>query len=202
MLVIGGGVAGLCTALYLAREGADVLVVERDEAGMAASTANAGSLHVQLLSYDFDGETPTAARRSTRLPLGPRRIALWQEIAAEAGEDLGIRTEGGLMLVETAAEFAWARAKVAMERARGIESHLLGANELRRSRPIWPAFHRRRILPRRGPDRPAARHMRCAAWPRGPAPGCGEGVEVQAIARDGAGFAVTTAAARSAPGGW
>ncbi len=58
VVVIGGGLAGLCSALFMAGEGADVLVVERDEAGMAASTANAGSLHVQLLSYDFDEHTP------------------------------------------------------------------------------------------------------------------------------------------------
>ena len=58
VLVIGGGLAGLCTAYFLARDGADVLLVERDEAGMAASTANAGSLHVQLLSYDFTDDTP------------------------------------------------------------------------------------------------------------------------------------------------
>ncbi len=41
--VIGGGIAGLCTAYYLAQGGADVMIVERDEVGMAASTANAGS---------------------------------------------------------------------------------------------------------------------------------------------------------------
>ncbi|MFC7691105.1 FAD-dependent oxidoreductase [Paeniroseomonas aquatica] len=85
VLVVGGGAVGLSTALYLARDGADVLLVERGEAGMAASTANAGSLHVQLLTYDFDGQQRTGPALD-RLPLGPRSIALWREIAAEAGE--------------------------------------------------------------------------------------------------------------------
>ena len=57
-MIIGGGVAGLSTAYYLARGGADVLVLDRDEAAMAASTANAGSLHVQLQSADFGYDTP------------------------------------------------------------------------------------------------------------------------------------------------
>ena len=117
-------------------DGVDVLLVERDEAGMAASTANAGSLHVQLLSYDFTDETPDDGGQAAHtLPLAPRSIALWKEIAAEVGEDLGIRTEGGLMLAATPAEFEWLRRKSEMERRWGIESHVLGANELRTLAP-------------------------------------------------------------------
>ena len=134
--VLGGGLAGLCTALYLAQSGADVLVIERDELGMAASTANAGSLHVQLLSYDFNQETPEDGGPAAHtLPLAPRSIALWKEIGAAMGEDLGIRTAGGLMLAEDEASLAWLRRKSAMERRWGIESHVLGANELRTLAP-------------------------------------------------------------------
>jgi glycine/D-amino acid oxidase-like deaminating enzyme len=136
VLVMGGGLAGLCSAYYLARDGVDVLLAERDEAGMAASTANAGSLHVQLLSYDFTDETPEDGGQAAHtLPLAPRSIALWKEIAAEAGEDLGIRTEGGLMLAEDAESMEWLRRKSAMEQRWGIESHVLGANELRTLAP-------------------------------------------------------------------
>jgi glycine/D-amino acid oxidase-like deaminating enzyme len=134
--VLGGGLAGLCTAFYLAQGGADVLLIERDEVGMAASTANAGSLHVQLLSYDFGDHTPEDGGPAAHtLPLGPRSIALWKEIGAAVGEDLGIRTEGGLMLAEDEASLAWLRRKSLMERRWGIESHVLGANELRSLAP-------------------------------------------------------------------
>ncbi len=58
-----------------------------------------------------------------------------KEFAAEAGEDLGIRTEGGLMLAEDAESMDWLRRKSAMEQRWGIESHVLGANELRTLAP-------------------------------------------------------------------
>ncbi len=102
VVVIGGGIVGLATALYLARDGADVLVLDRGEPGMAASTANAGSLHVQLVPYVYAAGSggPMAAA----LPLGPASIALWRDLARDADEDLGLRVEGGLILAETAAE--------------------------------------------------------------------------------------------------
>jgi D-hydroxyproline dehydrogenase subunit alpha len=121
----------------------DVLVIERDEAGMAASTANAGSLHVQLLSYDFGEDGPEdGGPAGHMLPLAPQSIALWKEIAAEAGEDLGIQTEGGLMVADSEPAMRWLRKKSEMEQRLGIESHVLGANELRN---LAPAISERMI---------------------------------------------------------
>ncbi len=137
VLVIGGGIVGLATALYLASEGTDVLVAERAESfAMAASTANAGSLHVQLLAYDFSESGPSdGGPAASTLPLGPQAIALWKEIAAVAGESLGIVTEGGLTVAEDEGAMRWLAAKVAMENRHGIPSRLIGANELRALSP-------------------------------------------------------------------
>lgn len=196
VLVIGGGVLGLCTALHLAREGVDVLVADRSEPGLAASTANAGSLHVQLLSYDFGDKAEalgTAGPAAATLPLGPRSIALWREIAREAGESCGIRTEGGLMLAETEAEFAWLRAKTAVERGAGIETHLLGANELRDLAPyLAPRFLGAAFCPLEGQVDPLRGTAALLTLARRAGARVVGGVEVGAIARDGAGFAVTT----------
>ena len=41
--IVGGGLVGLFAALYLAREGADVVVFEAGDPGAEASGANAGS---------------------------------------------------------------------------------------------------------------------------------------------------------------
>ncbi|HWA78704.1 MAG TPA: FAD-dependent oxidoreductase [Acetobacteraceae bacterium] len=137
VLVIGGGIVGLATAFYLAREGMDVLIAERgQDFAMAASTANAGSLHVQLLAYDFSESGPhDGGPAAATLPLGPQSIALWKEIAAEAGETLGLVTEGGLMVAEDEGGMRWLAAKVAMENRHGIASRLIGADELRAIAP-------------------------------------------------------------------
>jgi glycine/D-amino acid oxidase-like deaminating enzyme len=192
--VIGAGVAGLSTAYFLARGGADVLLIDRDEAAMAASTANAGSLHVQLLSYDFDDDTPADGGPAAHtLPLAPRSIALWKQIAAAAGEDLGIRTEGGLMLAEDAAGIAWLRRKSAMERRCGIESHVLGSNELRK---LAPAVSDRMLgadfVPAEGYGDPLRGMM--ALLRQGQSHGARllRGAEVRAIERAGSIWTVTT----------
>jgi glycine/D-amino acid oxidase-like deaminating enzyme len=194
VVVIGGGLAGLCSAYYLAKDGADVLLVERDEAGMAASTANAGSLHVQLLSYDFNDQTPEDGGPAAHtLPLGPRSIALWKKIGAAAGEDLGIRTEGGLMLAEDAASLDWLRRKSAMERRWGIESHVLGANELR---SLAPALSARMIgadfVPAEGYGDPLRGTMAVLTLAQRHGARLLRGAEVRAIERDGVAWRVET----------
>ncbi len=192
--VLGGGLAGLCSAYWLAKEGADVLVIDRDEAGMAASTANAGSLHAQLLPYDFTDDTPSDGGQAAHtLPLSPRSIALWKEIAAEAGESLGIRTEGGLMVAQTDAELAWLRRKSAMERRWGTESHVLGANELRDLAPaLTEGLVGADFVPAEGYGDPlrgtlAVRRLALRHGAR-----LLNGAEVTAVARDGAGWRIST----------
>ncbi len=192
--VIGGGAVGLSTAYYLAQAGADVLLIDRDEAAMAASTANAGSLHVQLLSYDFDDATPADGGPAAHtLPLGPRSIALWKAIAAAAGEDLGLRTEGGLMLAEDAAGLDWLRRKSAMERRWGIESHILGSNELR---ALAPAVSDRMVgadfVPEEGYGDPLRGMMALLRLAQGAGTRLLRGAEVHAIERSASGWSLTT----------
>jgi glycine/D-amino acid oxidase-like deaminating enzyme len=142
LLVVGGGVVGLAIARAAAREGFATIVAERGEPGQGASSANAGSLHVQLHAYDSAGasEGPESAAAQI-LSLGPRSVALWRDIAREAGEALAIRTEGGLMLAETPEQLRALADKVAMERDFGVTSSLLGANELYATAPwLAPGF--------------------------------------------------------------
>jgi len=142
VLVVGGGVLGLCIATALARDGLGVLLADRGELGQGATTANAGSLHVQLHAYDSAGEAdgPESAAAQI-LSLGPASVALWRGIAADAGEALGIRTEGGIMLAETPEQMARLTAKVALERGFGVDSRMLGANELYAEAPyLRPGF--------------------------------------------------------------
>lgn len=136
VLVIGGGVLGACMAYYLSLAGQDVMVVDRDDLNLQASGANAGSLHVQLLSFDFgakaqEGGGPAAAT----LPLGPLSVRLWQEIERACGEELEIKITGGLMVADSEAGMRFLQSKVALERSYGIEAHMLDGAELRRLSP-------------------------------------------------------------------
>jgi glycine/D-amino acid oxidase-like deaminating enzyme len=194
VVVIGGGAVGLSTAYYLAKGGADVLLIDRDEAAMAASTANAGSLHVQLLSYDFNNDTPSDGGPAAHtLPLAPRSIALWKEIGVAAGEDLGIRTEGGLMLAEDEAALAWIRRKSEMERRWRIESHVLGSNELR---DLAPALSDRMVgadfVPAEGYGDPLRGMLALLQQAQASGVRLLRGAEVQAIERTGAAWTVMT----------
>jgi glycine/D-amino acid oxidase-like deaminating enzyme len=194
VLVIGGGLAGLCSAYFLASDGVDVLLAERDEAGMAASTANAGSLHVQLLSGDFTDETPEDGGPAAHtLPLAPRSIDLWKQFSLEAGEDLGIRTAGGLMLAADEAGLDWLRRKSALERRWGIESHVLGANELRTLAPaVSETMLGADFVPAEGYGDPLRGSLAVMQLAERRGARLLRGAEVQAIAREGAAWHVQT----------
>ena len=193
-VILGAGAAGLSTAYFLAQTGADVLIIDRDEAAMAASTANAGSLHVQLLSYDFTDDTPQDGGPAAHtLPLAPRSIQLWKQIAAEAHEDLGIRTEGGLMLAEDQAAMDWLRRKSKVEQQHGIESHILGSNELR---DLAPALSDRILgadfVPAEGYGDPLRGMMALLRLAQAHGARLLRGVEVQSIEPRATGWSITT----------
>jgi len=195
IVVIGGGSVGLSVAYFLAKDGADVLVIDRDEAGLAAATANAGSLHVQLLSYDFGhpGMPEDGGPAAHTMPLAPRSIALWKQIAAEAGESLGISTQGGLMLAATEADLGWLRAKAAMERRWDIESHLIGANELRDLAPtLAPDLLGAVFCPAEGRIDPLRGTMALSRLAQAHGARLLKGAEVTGIARVGAAWQVQT----------
>ncbi|MFL7903103.1 FAD-dependent oxidoreductase [Azospirillum argentinense] len=136
ILIVGGGVVGACLAYYLTQAGRDVLVVERGDTNLQASGANAGSLHVQLLSFDFGakaeaGGGPAAAT----LALGPRSIALWRDLERACGADFELAVTGGLMVADSPAGMDFLRAKAALERRYGVENAIIDAAELRRLAP-------------------------------------------------------------------
>lgn len=194
LLVIGGGVLGLAIARAAAREGFATILAERDEPGQGASTANAGSLHVQLHAYDSAGAAGGAESAAAQvLALGPRAVALWRGIAREAGEGLAIRVEGGLMLAETAAQFAALAEKVAMERGFGVASHLLGANELRGRFPwLAPGFAGAAFCEEEGQMDPLRGLSALLALARAAGVEIRQHAPVTAIAREGAGFVAET----------
>lgn len=136
ILVIGGGVVGACLAYYLSQAGQDVLVVDRDDTNLQASGANAGSLHVQLLSFDFGAKAEAGGGpAATTLPLGPLSVALWQQLQTDCGVDFEVCITGGLMVADSEAGMDFLRNKAALERRFGIENEILNTAELHRIAP-------------------------------------------------------------------
>ncbi|UFN49290.1 FAD-dependent oxidoreductase [Roseomonas sp. OT10] len=135
-VVIGAGIAGLSTALFLARAGHDVVVLEAGRPNAMASGGNAGSLHVQLLSFDYGAKAEAGGSPAARtLPLQRDSVALWEALERETGRDFEIKRTGGLMVAETERDLRFLDAKTAVERSMGIECGVIDAASLYRLEP-------------------------------------------------------------------
>ncbi len=122
VLIVGGGLAGAAAAYYLAREGAEVLVVERFDLNTQASGSNAGSLHAQIAHEPFVTEGEGWARAyAPTIGLLLESIKMWKGLGAELGADLEVSVAGGLLLAQTEAQGADIRRKMAIERAHGLD---------------------------------------------------------------------------------
>jgi sarcosine oxidase subunit beta len=118
ILIIGAGIAGLCTALYLARAGRTVTVIDRGEPWGDASGANAGTLSVQI-------------KRNEVLHITRRAVELWQGFKAEFGIDVGFGQPGGLRVATNDREIAMLRLSQTEQRELGIETEWFDGNRLR-----------------------------------------------------------------------
>ncbi|QCB92678.1 NAD(P)/FAD-dependent oxidoreductase [Cellulomonas shaoxiangyii] len=128
--VVGGGLLGCATAHLLAREGADVVLLERDQVNQHASGQNAGSLHFQLEYRMIEAGLDAARTAAEAMPLHLDASARWDALAAEIGPALGVARHGGLMLADDDATVRLLEAKAALERERGLDVHVLGTREV------------------------------------------------------------------------
>ena len=70
VLIIGAGIVGVSTAYYLSQKGIEATIIDKGRPNGEASGSNAGSLHLQLLSFDYNNETkdgPTPAEATLAL---------------------------------------------------------------------------------------------------------------------------------------
>lgn len=133
--IIGGGVIGLTTAYYLARDGMRVVVVDKGQPGQEASWAGAGIL------------SPGNPRRA-KSPLGRLKAlsaALWPELSNELKERIGLDNGyvccGGLELRRTADELESKRIENVLreERGEGVDCEVLDGRQLRELEPVLSA---------------------------------------------------------------
>jgi glycine/D-amino acid oxidase-like deaminating enzyme len=124
VVVIGAGVQGASLAYHLAARGARVVVVERS---MIAAGATGRSSGVVRMHYDLAAEARLAW-------VSYPWFHDWSE---RIGGDCGF-TETGFLWLEPAAREHLVRANVEMQRAIGIATQVIEADEIRR---VFPALH-------------------------------------------------------------
>jgi sarcosine oxidase subunit beta len=136
VLIIGGGLAGAAAAYYLARAGAEVLLVERADLNGQASGSNAGSIHAQIPHEPFMTEGEDWARAfAPTIPLMLESIRLWRSLESELETDLELSIEGGILVAETESQLRDVERKARIERTAGLEVEMLSAADLRRIAP-------------------------------------------------------------------
>jgi len=116
VVVVGGGVAGVFSAYYLAQRGLSVALVEKGLIGAEQSSRNWGWCRQQN-------------RDARELPMATKSLALWDRLAEDIGADPGFRRCGLLYLSNNEAEIAgWAGWRD-FARTVGVTTHMLSEDE-------------------------------------------------------------------------
>ena len=138
VLIVGGGIAGVALAHYLAEAGAEAVLVDRAPLNREASGTNAGSIHLQIAIHQLTSPDTSDAverlREETRLAV--EASDLWHGWARELGAPLGMHVTGGLMVADTPEQLALLREKQLLEASVGLETHVVEGDELRALAPF------------------------------------------------------------------
>lgn len=132
LIIIGGGVVGLCAALHAAQASMRVLLV--DAAVNAGTNSNAGSLHVQLQSRFMRLYPEHAYNVELSLPFYLRAVREWERLAEALGP-MDLVRKGGLMLAEDPGQLEFLAGKARREAEAGLDVELLDRPALERIAP-------------------------------------------------------------------
>jgi glycine/D-amino acid oxidase-like deaminating enzyme len=122
VVVIGGGVIGVCAALYLNRAGQRVVLVEKGRIAGEQSSRNWGWIRQQ-------------GRDPDELPIMVEAARLWRELSTQTGDSIGL-VQGGLtyMAKDGAKQEKFAN-WLPHAKANGVDSRLLSRKELAEMMP-------------------------------------------------------------------
>jgi glycine/D-amino acid oxidase-like deaminating enzyme len=114
--IIGGGVIGVMTAIFLRKKGLTVLLLEKGRIAGEQSSRNWGWVRQQ-------------GRDPAELPIMIESLAHWKTLSAEMGDSLGFRQTGVLYLAKTDREMQGFEAWTEHSRAHQLDTRLLTAGE-------------------------------------------------------------------------
>jgi len=112
VVVIGGGIIGVTTALFLAEKGHAVVLCEKGRIGGEQSSRNWGWCR-------------TMGRDIGEVPLALESLKLWREMNQRTGKETGFRQAGIMYLCESEAEIAAQEAWLNDARQYQVQSHVL-----------------------------------------------------------------------------
>jgi glycine/D-amino acid oxidase-like deaminating enzyme len=165
ILVIGGGIVGIATAGYLAQDGAEVAVIDAGYVG--GTTANAGSLHVQMQSIFLERFPHLVPGLESQLPLYKRAAAYWTGFQAELGADCEVKINGGLMVAEDRRQLDFLVLKAKREKALGLDVAILDRGDLDRIAPyLGPAVIGAEFCAQEGKVNPLLANAAMRRWVR------------------------------------
>ena len=122
--VIGGGVVGCSVLYHLTRLGwGDVMLIERSELTSGSTWHAAGGFHT------LNADTNMAA-------LQGYTIRLYRELEELTGQSCGLHHVGGLTLAADADRLDFLKAERAKHRYMGLETEIVGPEEIARISPI------------------------------------------------------------------
>jgi dimethylglycine dehydrogenase len=124
VVVIGGGVVGCSVLYHLTKLGwSDVMLIERSELTSGSTWHAAGGFHT------LNGDTNMAA-------LQGYTIRLYKELEAITGMSCGLHHVGGITLADNRERFDMLVAERAKHRYMGLETEIVGPEEIARIAPI------------------------------------------------------------------
>lgn len=113
VVIVGGGIIGVSTALFLAERGIDVVLCEKGTPGAEQSSRNWGWVRVM-------------GRDEREIPLAIEALKIWDTLDARVGGETGFRRSGILYISENERDVANREAWLAMAKPYGIDSRQLG----------------------------------------------------------------------------
>ena len=116
VVVIGGGIIGVCTALFLARAGQKVVLCEKGRIAGEQSSRNWGWIR-------------QTGRDPDELPIMVESNRIWRELAGDTNADIGLRQVGVTYLAKTAEEVARYGKWLKSAEGAGTGSRLLSRRE-------------------------------------------------------------------------